>query len=212
MEAIVGQRGDLGGVSAADGAVDIDGIIILPLALGGVLGAVAVNDIKDLAALLQGFDDVLTVFPAAVHFRLMTEVHVDAELADGGFEFPLEMNGVVLRIAVGEGVGHVHVGATDVRLHVVADLCHVDGHLTHPVKFVPGEEQTGFLAHSAQGTHHEIAGRHVAEVADMDGARGRNSRGADVFFLVGVTVDDLLCDFFGPMHDSVSFYVSWGRS
>ena len=47
-----------------------------------------------------------------------------------------------------------------------------------------------------QGAGHKIGRDHVAEIADVDRPRRADARGANVFFFVGFTRDDPLCDLF----------------
>ena len=163
--------------------------------LGLVLGLEGVKDLKDLAALAQGLDDVLRVRAGAVHIALMAVVHLDAEALHGLGELGLKMLGIVLVAA--PGVGDVHVGSADV---LVIGIAHgglnVCGDLAATVKIVPGEEQAGALTLFLESLADKQGGGDVAEIADVNRARGADAGGADVFLLVGISVNELLCDLF----------------
>ena len=196
---VVGKNG--GGVLAAVGAIDGHGIVMLPLAGLRLLGAEGIENVENFAALGEGFQYQVHILARAVHLALMAVVHLNAEALHGLFKDMLKVRRVAGKFrAVVKGVGNVHIGAADILLHVAVDLGHVHGDLPQAVILVPAEQEACFLAHLAQRLDHEVAGGHVAEVADVDGARGADAGGADVFFLVRAAPDDLLRDFFRPMH------------
>ena len=194
LGAVLGQLHYFGGVPAARRAIDGHGIVGLPLSLLGVLGAEAVQDVEYIAALLQGFDDIVLVLAALVHLGLVSVIHLNAESVDGSLEFLLEILGVGLLLGV-EGVGHVRVGCPYIFLHVVTYLGHVDGNFPDPVVLVPGEEELRFLPLALQRLYHEEAGCDVPEIADVDGAGGADSGGAYILFLIRIPLNDFFRDF-----------------
>ena len=58
---IFGNGGDGGGVTAADGAVNAHGAVLFALFGGAFLSTERVENIKDLFALFQSFDDVFGI-------------------------------------------------------------------------------------------------------------------------------------------------------
>ena len=154
--AVLVDGGDLRGVLAAVGAEDADGIVGFSLSRLGFLSTEAVQNIEDLSPFLQRGDDVLHVFAAAVHIRLIAVVHGDAELVDGSHEFLLEVIGIVRLFGI-EGVRNVLVGQADVAFEFVLliHLGYVHRDLAESVVLVPGEEKAGFLAFALQGLAHE---------------------------------------------------------
>ena len=113
----------------------------------------------------------------------------------------LKMGGVAGELLpVRKGVGDIHIGPADILLHIAVHLGHVHRNLPKPVIFVPAEEQAGLLAHLPQRLYHKIAGGHIPEVADVDSAGRTNARGTDVLLFLRAAPDDLLRDFFRPMH------------
>ena len=205
LGAVLGDVLQGGEVGAAFRAEDGDGGVLgllclvlggsLLLGLGHVLGLEGVQDLEDLDSLLQGLDDGVGVGAGAVHVALMAVVHLNAELLHRLGELGLEMLGVVL--VATPRIGDVHVGSADVLVVGVANLgLHVGRDLAATVKVVPGEQQACLFALLLDGLADEQGGGDVAEVTDVDRARGADARGANVLLLLGVSGDDSLCDFF----------------
>ena len=187
--AVFGKLRNLRGIPAALWAVDRHRVIGFPLPLLGVLSPEAVQDVEYLAPLLKGFDDIILILAAFVHLRLVSVVHLDAELFDGSLEFLLEIFRVGLLLCA-KRVGHIRIGCSDIFLHIISYLGYIDGNLPDPVILVPGEEKLRFLSLALQGFHHEQAGGDVPEIADVDGAGGTDAGSAYIFFLVRVSVYD----------------------
>ena len=192
LGAVLRQRRDLGGIAMAFRAVYAHGIIGLPLPLLRILRPEGVQNVKDLPPLAQRFNHIVFVFAAPIHLALISVVHLNAEPFDGGLEFPLEIFRIILFLRT-EGVGRIHIGRTDVFLHIAVHLGHVHGNLPDSVIFVPGEQKLRLFSLSLQRLHHEEAGGNVPEITDMDGARRTDARSAYIFFLVRVPADDFVC-------------------
>ena len=90
-------------------------------------------------------------------------------------------------------VGDVYIRTADIFVVAVAHhLAHVGGDFAATVIIVPREKQTRFFAFFLQRLDNEQGGGNVAEVADVNRAGRACARRADVFFLVGIAVDDPL--------------------
>ena len=139
-------------------------------------------------------NNVLGIFSTSVLGSLIAVVHIDSETLYGSLKFLLEMLCVGLTAA--KGVGSVNVGLTNIFIEAFGNCGNVYGNLSKAVKLVPGEEKTCLFTHFAKGLNYKIARSYIAEVSDMNRARGGDTCGADVFRLIGVSFDNFLCDFF----------------
>ena len=200
LGAVLREAVEHGGILAAYGAVNDCGGISLALAFLRVLGAEAVEDIKDLAAVLDGVNDSLVISAGAVFLCLISEINVDAELSQRTLKFLLEMLGIACVAA--KGIGNINVGQTDILAPLLGNVL---GHLAEAVELIPGKEQLCFLSCLDKGAADEIAGCYIAEVADMNRAGGADAGSADIFLLVRLFCYDFLCYGFGPMHNSRPF-------
>ena len=182
-------------IFAAVRAEDADRIVSFSLSRLGFLCPEAVQDIKDLTTLLQRCDDVILVFAAAVHVRLIPVIHGDPELVDGSHELLLEVVRVV-GLLCAERVRDILVGQSDVTLEFVLriDLGDVHRDLTESVIFIPGKEEAGLLAFSLQCLTYEQSCRDVTEVTDMDRPGRADTGSTYVLFLIRVSVDDFVCN------------------
>ena len=200
--AVVGQGGDFGVVPAADRAVNADRIIGLPLPLRRVLGAELVENIEDASARRQRLHHIRRVPAGAILPRLIPEVDGDAEPGERALELSFKMRGVAR--AAAPRVGRLRIGPAEELLHVRTDLGDVDGDFAQPVEIIPGKEQPRPLSQPAQRAADKIAGGDVPEIADVHRAGRADARGADVFRLVRMALDQLPGDGFGPMHGDLS--------
>ena len=198
--AVLRKGSDFRGVTVALRAIDADGVVVVALSLGGILRAVAVDDVKNLFALFQRIKYLIFVFAAPVHLCLVAIVHLNAEFGNRALKLRLEIRGIggVFRCVL-KGVGHVHIRAADIRLHIRSHGGNVYRHLAHPVKLVPREQQPRFFAHAPERQHDKITGGNITEVADVDRPGGADARRADIFRFVRVARNDALCNFFRPM-------------
>ena len=197
LGAVIGDGMNLGGIASADRAVDGDGVVCLALTGLCFLRSVAVENVKDSAAFAQGMDDMFCILAGAVHFGLMTVVHLNAETLDGFAEFCFKVFsvGCIYRI-FDERIGNVGIRLADVLFKVITDSGDVCRNLAHTVEFVPGEEQTRFFAHLAQCLYDEIRGGDITEITDVNAAGRADACRADIFFFVGVAFNDLERKFF----------------
>ena len=201
LGAIIGELGDGGEVGVTFGAEDADGIIIFLLCVVfcldllrrfvGILGLEGVKDFKNLAALLQGFENILGVSACTVELALIAAIQLDAELFHCIEEFFLKVLCVVLMAS--PRVGNIDVGTTDIFVVAAADdLLYVCGNLAATVEFIPREEQLCFLSLFLKSLHDEQGGGDVAEVADVHRTRGADACGADVFFFIRIALNNFL--------------------
>ena len=77
--AIIAEGNNFCCVLAALGTVDAYGVIRLAFALLNGLGAVGSKNIENFSAFFERVENMLGIFAASVHFRLMTVVHIDTE-------------------------------------------------------------------------------------------------------------------------------------
>ena len=197
LGAVIGNGVDLGGIASADRAVNGNGIVSFTFTRLCFLRSVAVENVKDSAALTQGMDDVFCILAGAIHFSLMTVVHLNAETLDGFAEFCFKVFsvGCIYRV-LDERIGNVGVRLADVLFKVVTDSGDICRNLAHTVEFVPGEEQTRFFAHLAQRLYDEIRGGDITEITDVNAAGRADACRADIFFFVGVAFNDFERKFF----------------
>ena len=124
-------------------------IIILPLTCGlsrlffgglvRIFGFEGIQNVKNLTAVPQGVDQMISVFSGTVHLRLVTVVHLNAEFFHGCNEFRLKMFGIIFVAA--PRIRDIHIGAADIFVVSVADLfAHVDRNFAATVIFIPGKE------------------------------------------------------------------------
>ena len=203
--AVLGERGDGGKVGVAFGAEDADGVVVLlfrimlrPQFLGGLVGVFGlerIENFKNLFPLLQGFQNVFRVGARTIEVRLIAAVDFNAEALERAQILVLKVRGETF--VTTPRVGDVHIGTSDIFVVTVADhLAHIGGDFAATVVIVPREEQTRLFALFLQRLDDEQGGGNVAKVADVDRTGRTGACRADVFFLVGVTVDNPLCNLF----------------
>ena len=205
LGAILGKRSDSCEIGMTLGTEDADGVVVclfgvvlrtsFLLALGHILGLEGVEYLKDLASLLQRFYNILRVFARTVHLCLITTVKLDAEGLDALEEFLLKVLCIVF--VASERVGNIYVGNADIFIVCIADHClHVCRNLTATVIFIPRDEKARLLALLFKSLDNEKWCCKISEISYMDRTRGAYSRGADVFFLVGIILYYSFSDFF----------------
>ena len=205
LGAILGEACDLGKVGVALGAKDAYGVVnslfgvVLGLelffALGGVLGFEGVENFKNLFSLLERLNNVLGVFARAIHICLIAAVKLDAKLLHGTKEFFLKVLCIVFVTA--PRVGNINVRGADIFVVVAANnRLYVCGNLAATVVFVPREQELCFFTKLLQGANDHQGRSNVAEVTNVNRARGTDTRGAHVFFFFGVASDNTLGNFF----------------
>ena len=187
---VVRKAQDLRGIAVADRAVNADRIIGLAFTFLRILGAEAVKDIEDAAALVQGMNDVVLIGTAPVHLRLIAVIQFYPDLFHRSDEFVFKIGCIGLRAGI-EGIRHVHVREAHVLFEIVTDGRHVLRHLAKTVEFIPAEQKLCFFSGALKCLHHEITRRDVAEIADMDRAGRADPGCADVFFLIRTAGNDL---------------------
>ena len=195
LGAVVREAVEGGGVLAANGAVNDYGGVSLTLAFLRILSTEAVENIKNLGAVLYCVNDSFVVSAGAVLLRLISEVYLNAELGERTLEFLLEVSGIAF--AAAKGIGNVNVGFADILFPIGRN---VFGNLAEAVKLIPGEEQTCLFAGLAQSAANEIAGCYIAEVAYMNRTGGADACCTDILLLVRLGGDYFFCYRFGPMH------------
>ena len=156
----------------------------------------AVQYVENLAAAPDGVKDILGVFAAAVHIRLIAVIHFYTELLYGSHKFLFKVLRIGLRVGVGKRIFHIHVGHSDVLFKITVRLRDVDRNLSQPVKLVPRKEQSRLFALCPERADDKVACRYIAEIAYMYGTGRTDTGGAYVFFLVRIALDNALCYFF----------------
>jgi hypothetical protein len=124
----------------------------------------------------------------------MTAVKLDSEGSDTLEKLLFKMLRVVL--VASPRVGNVNVGATDVLVVAVADYClNVYGNFAATVELVPRNEKASLFAVLFERFNNEKGSGNVTEVTDVNRSGGAYTCGANVLLLVGISADDLLCNF-----------------
>ena len=154
-----------------------------------------IKNLKNLTALLNGFQNRVGVSTRAVEVCLIAAIQLDTERLNALEELFLKVLCVVFVAA--PRVGNINVGGADIFVVVAAyNRLHVCRNFAATVVFVPREEELCLFAKLLEGANDHQGRSNVTEVTNVNRARGTNARGANVFFLFGVARNNSLRNFF----------------
>ena len=163
--------------------------------LGGILGFEGIENFKNFASFANRFQNGIGISTGAVHICLITAIELDAKGSDTAQELVLKVLCIIF--VATPRVGNIDVGATDIFVIGISNNgLYVSGDFTATVVLIPRDQQSCLLAILLQSLYNKQRGCNVTEVANVNRARGADTRGANVFFFFGVTRNNSLRNFF----------------
>lgn len=165
--------------------------------------AVVVQAFLDFGAVVHRDFHALGVHAGAVSFALVEEFGLDPDRGKDRLDVDFVVAGVA-RVA-SEGIRH-HGDREAQVLFEDFLVRHVDRYLAEDVVIVPGIDEADLFAARAQGPHDEVDRYDFAEIADMHGSGGRNSRSAGIQVQVAPLADYLVGGLVRPMGELCIFH------